>query len=152
MSRSLSLLLILLLLAGVVLTGCGAGETAVGHDHPMAPVAEMPTDVQYAPFRVQEAYRFAVANPEVADAIPCYCGCVGMGHTSSYDCYVAGVDENGVVQFDDHALSCAICTDITQDTMQMMDDGKSTAEIRAQIDADYAKFAPPTVKPAGASS
>ena len=81
------------------------------HNHPMAPIEEMPTDVRSAR-KIHEAYRFAVANPEVADAVPCYCGCAGMGHASSYDCYVAGVDENGLMQFDDHATYCSICIDI----------------------------------------
>lgn len=143
--KSLSLLVAGLLLAGFVLSGCGG--TAVTHDHPMAPIEEMPTDVQRAARKIHEAYRFAAANPDIADAIPCYCGCDGMGHTSSYDCYVAGMDEDGVMQFDDHATHCSICIDITQDTMRLLDEGKTTAEIFAQIEADYARFGPPTVKP-----
>jgi F0F1-type ATP synthase alpha subunit len=75
-----------------------------------------------------------------------------MGHTSSYDCYVAGVDEARVMQFDNHAEFCSICVDITQDTMRMMDEGKSTAEIFAQVEADYGRFAPPTVKIEGGES
>jgi hypothetical protein len=70
-----------------------------------------------------------------------------MGHTSSYDRYVAGMDEAGVTQFDNHAQYCSICVDITHDTMQMMDEGMSTADIFAQIETDYARFAPPTTKP-----
>jgi hypothetical protein len=112
----------------------------------------MPVSVQNGPARTQEAYQFAVANPEMADEIPCYCGCGGMGHTSSYDCYVAGVDEARVMQFDNHAEFCSICVDITQDTMRMMDEGKSTAEIFAQVEADYGRFAPPTVKIEGGES
>ena len=146
MKRSLSLLLVILILAGFVLTGCGGGKTAVTHTHPMAPLADMPTDVQRSGQRLQEAYQFAVANPAVADEIPCYCGCAGMGHTSSYDCYVAGVDEAGVMQFDNHAQYCSMCLDITHDTMRMMDEGRSTADIFTQIQADYARFGPPTVK------
>lgn len=143
--KSILLIVVGLLLGGLVLSGCGG--TAVVHNHPMAPIEEMPTDVQRSARHLHEAYQFAVANPEIADAIPCYCGCVGLGHTSSYDCYVAGVDENGLMQFDDHAIYCSICVDITQDTMRLLDEGKSTAEIFAQIEADYARFSPPTVKP-----
>ena len=143
--RLVLLLLVAMLLAGFALTGCGG--TAVAHNHPMAPIEEMPPDVQRSARRLHEAYRFAVANPEVADAVPCYCGCAGMGHTSSYDCYVAGVDEDGLLQFDDHASYCSICIDITQDTMRLLDEGKSTAEIFAQIEADYSRFSPPMVKP-----
>ncbi len=142
--KSFSLIVIGLFLVGFVLTGCGG--TAVTHNHPMAPIEEMPAYVQQAARKTYEAYQFAVANPEIADAIPCYCGCAGM-HTSSYDCYVAGVDEDGLMQFDNHATYCAICIDITQDTMRLLDEGLSTAEIFTQIEADYARFGPPTVKP-----
>lgn len=141
-----ALIIGLFLLAGIVLAGCG-GKTAVVHQHPMAPLEAMPKEVQRSTPRIQEAYRFAVANPEVTDAIPCYCGCAGM-HSSSYDCYVAGVDEAGVMQFDEHAQTCTICIDITQDTMRMLDEGQSIEAIFAQIEADYARFGPPTVKTA----
>lgn len=153
MKRTFSLWLVMVMLSGVVLTGCGGGETAVPHKYSLAPLAEMSTDVQHASPRIQEAYQFAVANPEVAAEIPCYCGCNGMGHTSLYACYVAGVDETGAVQFDKHAQYCTICIDITHDAMRMMDEGKSTADIFIQIEADYARFGPPTIKPqTGASS
>ena len=147
MKQLFSLLLVVLLLSSVALTACSGAETNAAHDHPMAPLAQMPESVQQLAVPVQEAYQFAVANEEIADAIPCYCGCAGMGHTSSYDCYVAGVDETGTVQFDNHAEYCSICIDITQDTMRMLDEGKSVDEIFAQVEADYARFGPPTVKP-----
>jgi hypothetical protein len=56
------------------------------------------------------------------------------------------VDEMGVMEFDNHAQYCSICIDITHDTMRMMDEGLSTADIFAQIEIDYSRFAPPTVK------
>lgn len=143
--RFFSVTLVVIFLAGFVLTGCGG--TAVTHNHPMAPLEEMPKDVQRSGRKIQEAYQFAVANPDVAEAIPCYCGCVGLGHTSSYDCYVAGVDKDGLMQFDDHATYCSICIDITQDTMRLLDEGNSTVDIFAQIEANYARFGPPTVMP-----
>jgi hypothetical protein len=145
-NRLLSLFVAFSILSGIILVGCGSNQNEIAHNHHMAPLEDMPHEVQSAPVRTQEAYQFAVANPEMADAIPCYCGCGGMGHTSSYDCYVAGVDEAGVMQFDNHAQFCSICIDITHDTMRMMDEGMSTAEIFAQIEHDYSRFAPPTVK------
>lgn len=149
MKRLFSLWLIVLLLAGFVLTGCGGSGrgTAVAHNHPMAPLDTMPLEVQRSGRKMQEAYQFAVANPQIADNIPCYCGCASMGHTSNYDCYVAGQTENGDTQFDEHAQYCSICIDITQDTMRMMDEGKTTADIFTQIELDYGRFGPPTVKP-----
>ncbi len=143
------MVLAFIFLVALVLVGCG--NRAI-HQHPMAPLSEMPKEVQQSGRRLQEAYQFAAANREIADEIPCYCGCAGMGHTSSYDCYVAGVDETGVIQFDPHAQYCSICLDITHDTMRMMDEGKSTADIYTQIEVDYARFAPPTLKSAEGES
>lgn len=147
----ISLMLVFLFLGSLLLSGCG-GDTAVSHNHPMAPLSDMPAAVQQSARDIREAYQFSVANPELADAIPCYCGCAGMGHTSSYDCYVAGVDAAGATLFDEHAQTCSICVDITLDTMRMLDEGKPTADIFARIEADYARFGPPTVKPAAGGS
>jgi hypothetical protein len=144
--RALTVMIVFLLLVGSGLTGCTGGETAVTHNHPMAPLEDMPAQVQDSGRKIRETYQFATANPELTDAIPCYCGCVGLGHTSSYDCYVAGLDETGVTQFDDHAEYCSICNDITLDTMRMLDEGKTAPEIFAQIEMDYARFGPPTEK------
>lgn len=108
----------------------------------MAPLAEMPADVQSAPVSVQQAYRFAFANPDVLQHIPCYCGCGAMGHTSSYSCYVAGVDAAGKITYDAHALGCSICVDITQDTMRLLAQGKSVQEIQAYVDSTYAQYGP----------
>lgn len=107
----------------------------------MAPMSEMPADVQSAPDIVRESYQFAVANPELLQGLPCYCGCGPMGHTSNFSCYVKSGDGEEIV-FDTHALGCGICVDITQDAMQMTREGKTLAEIRTAIDADYSRFGP----------
>jgi len=101
---------------------------------------QMPAEVQSAPVTVQTAYQFAAANPDVMQNIPCYCGCGNIGHTSNYSCYVSGVDNKGKVAFDNHALGCSICVDITQDVMRMSREGKSPQETRAYIDATYSKY------------
>ena len=139
-------MIVLLLLVGPGLVGCGGKDTAVKHAHPMAPLEEMPDRVQDSGWKIRESYQFATANPALTDAIPCYCGCLGLGHTSLYDCYVSEVDEMGVTQFDEHAEFCSICNDITLDTMRMVDEGKSTSAIFTQIEVDYARFGPPTEK------
>jgi hypothetical protein len=46
----------------------------------LAAVSELSPDIQQLSPEVQEAYRFALANPDVLDKIPCYCGCGGVGH------------------------------------------------------------------------
>jgi hypothetical protein len=117
------LFIFVLSLAGGLLTGCGStaasATTATDHDLKMAPMSQMPDDVKSAPVVTQQAYQFAVANPDVMQHIPCYCGCGSMGHTSNYSCYVESVDAAGKVKFDGHALGCSICVDITQDAMRL---------------------------------
>ena len=108
----------------------------------MAPMTGMPVEVKSAPTTVQQAYQFAVANPVVLKQIPCYCGCGKMGHTSNYSCYIQNVDDKGVVTFDNHALGCSICVDITQDTMRLLRGGKTVAEIKASVDQTYSKYGP----------
>ena len=131
-----------MLLTAGVLTGC-SGSAASDTDNnnlAMAPMANMPADVKSAPTTVQQAYQFAVANPDVLKQIPCYCGCGAMGHTSNYSCYVSGVEANGSVTYDTHALGCSICVDITQDTMRLMKQGDTVPEIKAYIDQTYSQY------------
>jgi hypothetical protein len=106
----------------------------------MMPVGEMPAEIQSAPITVQAAYSFNAANPDIMQDIPCYCGCGDLGHTSNYDCYVSAVDASGKITFENHALGCSICVDITQDVMRMLRDGKSPEDARAYIDATYSKY------------
>lgn len=133
-------LLILLSLLGAVVSGCGGSQ----HELAMAPMDGMPEHVQAAPARVQEAYQFAVANPDVLQQIPCYCGCGAMGHTSNYSCYVAETGADGTITYDEHALDCGICVDISQDVMRLLAQEKSTGEIYTYIDNTYARFGPAT--------
>lgn len=123
----------------------GRNVNAAGHhDHPMAPLSDLPPEVQAADERTQQAYQFAVANPEAAEEVPCYCGCIGLGHDTSLDCYIAGVDAEGEIEFDLHANACTICVDITLDQMKMIDGGVSPENIRHVIDMTYSKYGPPT--------
>ena len=86
--RRLSLLLVTLtLILSGTLSACST-KTA-DHSFLMASMDGMPAEVQSAPVTVQQAYQFAVANPDVMTQIPCYCGCGSMGHTSNYSCYVS---------------------------------------------------------------
>lgn len=138
--RRLSLLLIsLTLILSGALSACATGTD---HTLSMASMADMPADVQTAPVSVQQAYQFAFANPDMMTQIPCYCGCGSMGHTSNYSCYISDVGADGTLTYDNHALGCSICVDITQDAMRMLKDGKSVPEIRAYVDQTYAKFGP----------
>lgn len=101
--------------------------------------------VQQAPSAVREAYQFAGANPEVVRALPCYCGCGNVGHTSNLDCYIANIGESGTITFDNHALGCTLCVDITQDAMRLLREGRELPAIREYVDARYARFGPSTM-------
>ena len=105
-------------------------------------IDQMPADVRAASVDVQQAYRFAAANPDVMKQIPCYCGCDSLGHKSNYDCYVSEVNENGWITFETHGLACSTCVDITSDVMRMLRQGKSPQEARAYVEETYGKFAP----------
>jgi hypothetical protein len=136
-------LAVLIAILSLGLAGCQGGEAkGTSGELKMASLEGMPAEVQSAPLTVQQAYQFAVANPDVMQKLPCYCGCGAMGHKSNYACYVSGTDANGKPVFDTHALGCSICVDITQDAMRLLKEGKSIAEIRQYVDATYAKYGP----------
>jgi hypothetical protein len=113
----------------------------------MADTADLPAFAQEAEPRVRDAYRFAVANPEVLTKIPCYCGCGSMGHQHALHCYIQDIQPGGYIAFDNHAAGCGICVDITQDVMKMMRQGEDLKTIRAYVDAAYSQFAAPTHTP-----
>lgn len=140
--RKLFLSLIIGLVILTVLPACSTHQEA---ELQMMPMDQMPMEVQSAPATVQQAYQFAAANPDVMKVIPCYCGCGNIGHTSNYSCYVSYVDDKGKVTFDNHALGCSICVDITQDVMRLLREGKSPLDARAYIDATYAKYGPSNI-------
>lgn len=139
--RRLSLLLVTLtLILSGTLSACST-KTA-DHTFPMASMDGMPAEVQSAPVTVQQAYQFAVANPDVMTQIPCYCGCGSMGHSSNYSCYVSSDGTDDSITYDNHALGCSICVDITQDTLRLLNDGKTVPEIKAYVDQTYTKYGP----------
>jgi hypothetical protein len=142
-SRKLMLLLATGLILLTVLPACSAQQEAVHLS--MLPLDKLPAEVQSAPVSVQEAYQFTSINPDVMENIPCYCGCGDIGHTSNYDCYVSDMDSNGNPVFDNHALGCSICVDITQDVMRMLREGKSPQEARTYVDATYSKYGPSNI-------
>ena len=143
-TRKLFLLSIVAVLLSTAISACSTSKSSEVHLY-MMPLDKMPAEVQSAPVAVQEAYQFASINPDVMKDIPCYCGCCDIGHTSNYDCYVSDVDAQGTIQFDNHALGCSICVDITKDVMRMLQEGKTPAESRVFVDATYAKYGPSNI-------
>lgn len=143
-SHRLPFILIIVVLLIVTLPACST--QADRGDVTMTPMDRMPEQVKSAPVSVQQAYQFASANPQLMQDIPCYCGCGQVGHTSNYSCYVSGQDGNGALSFDSHALGCSLCVDITQDSMRLLQQGKSPGEIRAYVDSKYLKFGPSNIQ------
>ncbi len=141
MKRLISFALLIIVLAPLALTTACAADSS--HDLKMAPMNMLPTKMQNAPTRVREAYQFAVANPDALKNVPCYCGCGAMGHTSNYSCYVKESKADGTTVFDEHALCCSLCVDISQDVMRLSREGKSPGDIRAFVVSTYSQFGPP---------
>lgn len=130
--------LILLLLVGILTAACTNQTSAVK----LAPLSVLPEAMRNAPVSVRTAYQFAVAQPGALKHVPCYCGCGAIGHHSNLDCYVKEMGGDGKVTYDDHALGCSICVDITKDVMKMTGQGKSPAQIRSEIVDIYSAFGP----------
>lgn len=94
-------LILLALFLALLASSCSSPKAELK----MAPASQLPTTLLEAPSQVQEAYRFAIANKELLEEIPCFCGCNGIGHASNYACYVAEDGGPGlVVEYDRHAL------------------------------------------------
>jgi hypothetical protein len=102
--RSVILTMIALVFLALVLSACGSSEGGSENQLELAPESELPDFVRTASPQVKEAYRFAIANPDVLDAFPCYCGCGQMGHESNLDCYIKEVRADGSLVFENHAF------------------------------------------------
>ncbi len=134
------ILILVFFLTGIVISGCSSNTAS--RNFRLAPADNLPEEVLGAPKTVQQSYQFAIKNPQILKEIPCYCGCGSMGHTSNYACYIKDDNSSDDLVFDGHALGCSICVDITQDTMDMLDQGMSLSEIQVEIDSIYSAFGP----------
>lgn len=134
----------LLVVSLVAIFGVAACSSGAAPEIAMAPIETLPPAVQVAETRTREAYQFAVANPAAVQNVPCYCGCVGLGHRSNHDCYVKGSQADGSPVFDGHALNCLVCVNIIQDVMRLSRAGESPEQIRRFIVSNYSRFGPPT--------
>lgn len=86
-------------------TGCGVtGGEDKTQAWTLAPESALPDFVRDAPPQVKQAYRFAIANPDVLSKFPCYCGCGAMGHESNLGCYIKELRTDGTILFDNHAF------------------------------------------------
>jgi hypothetical protein len=121
--------LALLLIVGVVavmtwaLLGSGKTQTEVTSNVQLPAYA-------FVSARSEQSYRVSldplIQNGDVFSKIPCYCGCVGVGHTSLKDCFL-----------DEHGSFCNVCQFEALETYEMIKQGASIAEIRSTIDQRY---------------
>ena len=96
----------LLLAGGAFVTACGAfgqgsrPEDALRQIYANPAKDEWPEEFRQLPSATQDLYRYAVANHDVLQYIPCFCGCVNVGHTSNFDCYVREAYPDGRIRLD----------------------------------------------------
>ena len=98
--------------AGLLLTGSSDADPVGPSDAEstgpreirLASVSQLSDKIKEAAPVVQEAYRFAIANPDTLSQFPCFCGCGNVGHTSNLDCFASEINADGSVVFDYHGL------------------------------------------------
>ena len=98
------LLTLLLLLFPSVVGACTGSDTTGQGELALAPESALPDFAKDAPPQVKEAYRFAIANPDVLSKFPCYCGCGAVGHKSNLQCYIKETGPDGSIEFENHAF------------------------------------------------
>ena len=92
--------------SGLALVGCSSGIGQLGQSSADAALLAWPAEDRWpeqfykASARVQETYRFAVANQDLLRWFPCFCGCRDTGHTSNASCYVQEMRSDGSVLLD----------------------------------------------------
>lgn len=144
-----TLAVLVLALSGGLVAACGGGDhatampAAASHD-PGADAAAIeaawaarPDYVSHADARVQEAYRYALERPDVIQWMPCYCGCAAMQHRSNLDCFLRSRMSVGAVAYEEHASYCDVCVQTALLAKQRISEGRSFAEIRAEVDATF---------------
>lgn len=136
-SGTLALFLLVVVVAVMVYAALGLKKPSV----------EVGTEVQlpayaYISARSEQSYRTAIdpiiTDGDVFSKIPCYCGCIGVGHTSLKDCFL-----------DTHGSMCDVCQYEALETYDMVKKGVPLSQIRADIDSRYGggRFGPGTDTP-----
>jgi hypothetical protein len=69
------------------------------------PPGELPSFVRTGSQKAQEAYRYAATHGEILQYIPCFCGCINVGHHHNGDCYVAERLSGGRLTFTSHGAT-----------------------------------------------
>ena len=95
----------LIVAAGAAVAACAPGAGARPGDLLQQLYArprqnEWPPEFSELSADTQAMYRYAAANRDVLQYMPCFCGCVNAGHTSNFDCYVREVYPDGRIRLD----------------------------------------------------
>lgn len=96
----------LVVAGGALLAACTSADQRAKTDDGLRPLYarpdqnEWPDEFLQLPAETQAAYRYAVANHDTLQYIPCFCGCVNQGHGSNFDCYVREVYPDGRIRLD----------------------------------------------------
>ena len=112
----------------------GRRPSGPAHPEPRADAASLGESLMPASFftsnpRVLRTYQLARDVPAVLDGIYCYCHCKEeLGHRSLISCFQS-----------QHGAGCDICLAEADMAEQMHAQGKSLADIRAQIDLAYGR-------------
>lgn len=97
----------------------------------------LPTYAKSSP-TIEEAYTFALSNPEVLNGIDCYCSCMQHPHDGRLhsrgllDCFMR---EDG--SFEKHGSECNMCIDDALDTKKWDEEGLSKEEINERFGIRY---------------
>lgn len=101
-------------LAALAAASCSAAVSPSPSPLPMAtrpdplladPGADVwPAAYRAAPEATREAYRYAIAEPDILRWFPCFCGCVADGHENNVDCFVRTRLGGGRVILDPHGF------------------------------------------------
>jgi hypothetical protein len=144
-SRVLIVLAAVILL--ILLSACGTKTAPLAPDAPnvVQTVAdiELPTHLQHLSEQTRLSYQLAVVYSEELSQVPCYCGC-GAEHRHVRDCFVRELSNNGAIVWDRHGSGCGICQGIVLDSVRLLNEGKTIADVQQYIDQHYSQYAPPT--------
>ncbi len=144
--RRVGLLALVAIGVAVLAAGC-AGSTGrqVGDATPSSQSSspELVADLSSLPEATVARYRFIAANQDLAERMPCYCGCgESQGHRSLKDCFITDAGA-----YDAHAGGCAVCLGETQEIEMFLAQGLAVSTIRARIEQRWSTIGPPTETP-----
>lgn len=163
MKKSIRSALYTLVIAGAILSGCatntqeehagheeheGRHETASGDlQETTASLDVLPSFLDEVQPQIKQVYGIAATLTDTLPYIPCFCGCgESAGHRSNLDCFIAEVNEDGSVVWDDHGTRCGVCMEIAVTAAAMKESGVEPERIRQIIDEKYKEgYAKPTL-------